>query len=231
MLNMNEYDYIYLNKQSAEFARILNMSDAVHNIRSLNKLGHFNDQGNILEFFLLDTLKTTFWMEIITQKWIQPGFFFPKIRMLLSNFKKCREVSPLYPDCVPIRVAQYASNPWICLNILENVWINCSAYAMALNMSDDLHVCQVFEDASGYKSAGFWIWHGCICKGYTEFQICLNMAKYASVMLEHAWICLNAPQYPWKCLKKLLLLLLLSLLSLLLLLLLLLSLLLLLLLL
>ena len=60
MLKMNEYAYIYLNKQSAEFARILNMSDAVHNIRSLNKLGHFNDQGNILEFFLLDTLKTTF---------------------------------------------------------------------------------------------------------------------------------------------------------------------------
>ena len=136
MLNMNEYDYIYLNKQSAEFARILNMSDAVHNIRSLNKLGHFNDQGNILEFFLLDTLKTTFWMEIITQKWIQPGFFFPKIRMLLSNFKKCREVSPLCPDCVPIRVAQYASKslnmskyPWKCLNKLfwlchgsEYVW-------------------------------------------------------------------------------------------------------------
>ena len=26
---------------------------------------------------------------------------------------------------------------------------------MALNMSDDLHVCPVFEDASGYKCAGF----------------------------------------------------------------------------
>ena len=49
---MNEYAYIYLNKQSAEFARILNMSDAVHNIRSLNKLGHFNNQGNILEILL-----------------------------------------------------------------------------------------------------------------------------------------------------------------------------------
>ena len=59
MLNMNEYAYIYLNIQSAEFARIQN-SDAVHNIRSLIKLGHFNKLGNILEFFLLDTLKTTF---------------------------------------------------------------------------------------------------------------------------------------------------------------------------
>ena len=37
-LNMIEYASIYLKKQSAEYARILNMSDAVHNKRSLNKL-------------------------------------------------------------------------------------------------------------------------------------------------------------------------------------------------
>ena len=37
---MIEYDGIYLkkNKQTAEYARILNVSDAVHNIRSLYKL-------------------------------------------------------------------------------------------------------------------------------------------------------------------------------------------------
>ena len=39
MLNMFKYDgYIYLNKQSSEYDRILNVSDAVRTIRSLYKL-------------------------------------------------------------------------------------------------------------------------------------------------------------------------------------------------
>ena len=38
LLNIIEYTYIYLKTQSAEYARILNMSDAVHNIRSMYKL-------------------------------------------------------------------------------------------------------------------------------------------------------------------------------------------------
>ena len=37
-LNMIEYAGIYLKKQSAEYARILSVSDAVHSIRSLYKL-------------------------------------------------------------------------------------------------------------------------------------------------------------------------------------------------
>ena len=37
-LNMIEYAGIYLKKQSSEYARILNVSDAVHNIRSLYEL-------------------------------------------------------------------------------------------------------------------------------------------------------------------------------------------------
>ena len=38
MLNMSEYTGIYLKKQSAEYVRILNVADAVHNIRVLYKL-------------------------------------------------------------------------------------------------------------------------------------------------------------------------------------------------
>ena len=38
MLNMLEYACIYLNKQSFEYARIPNVSDAVHSIRSPYKL-------------------------------------------------------------------------------------------------------------------------------------------------------------------------------------------------
>ena len=45
MLNMIEYADLYLEKQSAEYARIiLNVSDAVHSIRSLyNLLSRYRD--------------------------------------------------------------------------------------------------------------------------------------------------------------------------------------------
>ena len=134
-LNMIEYGGIYLKKQSAEYARILNVSDALHSIRSPYRLlssyrdretypehcqtfkmerfakrimpecrcatknfsgqrgggGLWNwgtsikilsktpqkraSQGNIFEFFLLDTLRA----------------FLSKIRTLFSIFKKGRE--------------------------------------------------------------------------------------------------------------------------------------------
>ena len=38
-------------------------------------------QGNILTFFLLDTLKTTFWMENLTQRWRQTGPIFQKAEL------------------------------------------------------------------------------------------------------------------------------------------------------
>ena len=57
----------------------------------------------------------------------------------------------------------------------------------------------------------FWNWHGYICKGYTEFRICLFTALYAWIMPEYAWIYLNVSQHtwtrpnkgdcPWICLK------------------------------
>ena len=67
LINLNMIEYAgYLKKQSAEYARILNVSDA-----GFVELGHFDKhfvkntkkeapQRNILEIFLLDTLKTTF---------------------------------------------------------------------------------------------------------------------------------------------------------------------------
>ena len=129
---MPQYTSLYLNKKSSEYAKILNVSDAVHSIRSLYKLlsrsrqtysehcqkfkierftktvmaecrhttRKFSGQGRtrgtrtlreILSktrkkgsagkyfvFFLLDTLKTTFQMENLTQTWTQSGLFFQK---------------------------------------------------------------------------------------------------------------------------------------------------------
>ena len=42
-----------------------------------------------------------------------------------------------------------------------------------------------------------WIWLGCICRGYPEFQICRAMAPYASIMPGYASIYLNVHQYGW----------------------------------
>ena len=41
-------------------------------------------------FFLLDTLKTTFWMENLTQRWIQSGTFFTKSGHFFLFSKKGR---------------------------------------------------------------------------------------------------------------------------------------------
>ena len=58
----------------------------------------------------------------------------------------------------------------------------------------------------------FWIWHRCICKGYTQFWICLRMIEYASIMPEYAIMSLtmreydlilqNVPEYAWKWLNE-----------------------------
>ena len=64
-LNMIEYAGIYLKKQSAQYARILNVSDTVvcgtMELRQRFRQKHQKKeapQAKVLEIFLLDTLKT-----------------------------------------------------------------------------------------------------------------------------------------------------------------------------
>ena len=65
-----------------------------------------------------------------------------------------------------------------------------------------LYVRQPFEDALGFNKPGFWIWHGCICKGYAEYQICLIMAPYALLPApEYASICLKMAELCWMSLN------------------------------
>ena len=46
MLLYLKYAYIYLNKHSSKYARILNVSDAVHSVRSLHKfISSYRDRG------------------------------------------------------------------------------------------------------------------------------------------------------------------------------------------
>ena len=61
MLNMVEYTDVYLKKQNAEYARIiLNVSDAVHSIRSLyNLLSSYQDRHiqNTVKYFRWSVLQ------------------------------------------------------------------------------------------------------------------------------------------------------------------------------
>ena len=153
-----------------------------------------------MEFFLLDTLKTTFWMENWTQRWKQWGPFFPKTGL------------PLHSGWIPVRVVKYASTS---LTIHKYPWkyLNKLFYARALNMLDYLTMFdRLLKMPWVLNAPGFWIWHGCY-KGYTEFWTWVNMAQYASIIPEYAlmshnvsencWILLNVPEYTSKCLSVL----------------------------
>ena len=163
-LNMIEYVGIYLKKQSDEYTRItLNVSDAVHSIRSLYNLLSIDQQhcqtfkmerftkrimpecsyasrifsgqerrrlwnlgtsinissktqekeapqGNILEFFFLGPLKTTFRMKNLTQWWAKSGPFFPKSGHFFRFSKKAGEASSLLLSCAPVSVASISIN-------------------------------------------------------------------------------------------------------------------------
>ena len=80
--------------------------------------------------------------------------------------------------------------PWKWLNKL--FWLcQGSEYACSSYMFDRL------LKMPPVLKAGFWIWHGCICKCYAVFWICLIMAQYASITPQYASICFNVPQYTW----------------------------------
>ena len=105
-------------------------------------------EGNIFHFFLLDTLKTTFWIETLIQWWAQSRPFFPKIRTLSSiclfkcytEFWICLNMSQnasimLEYALMYVNMAEYC---WMSLNLSTNTWVNCSDYATVLNMSHHL---------------------------------------------------------------------------------------------
>ena len=126
-----------------------------HGGRGFVELGHFNKHlskaqeketlhGNILEVFLLDTLKTTFSMANLTRRWTQSGSFFPKSGHFF-RFLKRQGKSPHSPlvSClwVWLNMHQYS---WICLNVFENIKANCSHHARALNMHEHLTCSKSF---------------------------------------------------------------------------------------
>ena len=114
---------------------------------------------------------------ILKQRWTQSGNFFPKSGHFFSISKKGQEAAPLRTICAPLSVAEYAS---IWLNMLKHLrkclnklfWLcQDSEYAWSSCMFDRL-----LKMPWVLNKLGFWIWHGCICKGYAEFRICLIIA-------------------------------------------------------
>ena len=137
-------------------------------------------------------------MENLIQWWTQSRRLIPNSGNSFRFSERTREGSPLLPNCVPVSVVEYASISlnmpkyrWKCLNKL--FWLcQGSKHAWWSYMFD-----RVLKMALLLNKPGLWIWHSCISKGYLEFQICLILAPYASIMPEYASLCLDMAEYCW----------------------------------
>ena len=105
-------------------------------------------QGKISELFLLGALKTTFWMEDITQEWTQLGSFFPKSRHFFRFSRKRRGgIRPPRPSCALVKtnLIQFVifnprKVPWSWIALYQNSFlISPGCYISWLNATlDDL---------------------------------------------------------------------------------------------
>ena len=125
-LNMIEYAGIYLKKQSAQYARILNVSDTVvcgtMELRQRFRQKHQKKRPRRQKFWrFFYTVNGRFNPEMDTIK-----AFLSKIKTLFLIFKKGRWGLPSPPpSCAPVNVTEYVSitlnmskYPWKCFNKL-----------------------------------------------------------------------------------------------------------------
>ena len=104
----------------------------------------------------------------------------------------------------PVPLPLFA-HPRVWINMHQYFWISPTILQNACIM---FRLCQGSECAwSSYMLnrllrmswvlivSEFWIWYCCICRGYIEFWIFLNMTQYALIMLEYDSVCLNIRQY------------------------------------
>ena len=151
-------------------------------------------------------------MENLTQNGHNQGLF-SKIRALYSIFMGMG--SPLFFSIVTLLWVwlKLHKNPWIYLDIPENVWINCFDYARALDMHDHLKYSTGFLRYLGllkYQGSEYGtVVYGRVTQNseYTWLwlhmpQCCLNTPQYVLISLnmpEHCWMSLNV----LKCLNEL----------------------------
>ena len=107
----------------------------------------------------------------------------PDYALIMSQYARICLNTPPPPSYVPVSVAKYAST---FLNIPQHLWKCLNKMFWFCQGSKHAWLSYMFDKLLKMPQPEFWIWHGCICKGYTEFQICLIMAPYTSVMPENA---------------------------------------------
>ena len=128
-------------------------------------------QVNIVELFLLDTLKLYFEWRIWNFQ-NQNTFF---------NFQNRQWKSPLSPLVAPLWVwRNMYQYPWKCLNKPFRI-CQGSEYAWSSDMFDRL-----LKKSWVLNMPWLRICHGCIWKDYVTFRICLIMAPYTSIIPEYA---------------------------------------------
>ena len=117
--------------------------------------------------------------------------FSPKSGCLFWFFKKgAGEAFLLALSCMPVSVAEYAS---ISLHLPKKPWkwLNKLFYARVLSSMFD----RLLKVPPVLNVPGFWIWHGCICKGYKEFCMSLNIPENVWInCCNYAWV-LNMPHH------------------------------------
>ena len=98
----------------------------------LGQGGRFVELGHLIkissEVFLLDTLKTTFWMENLTHWWTQSGPFFQKSRHFFRFSKRAGKAYAGFQICLIMApyasiMSEYPQYVLISLNMPEHGWI------------------------------------------------------------------------------------------------------------
>ena len=94
--------------------------------------------GKILELFLLDTLKTTFWMEDLAKGWTQLGPFFSKSGHFFRFSKKGRGGLPpdptaLHPPLAPPPSSAPDKISWKLTVLLVLNYLKMSQYSLNIN--------------------------------------------------------------------------------------------------
>ena len=129
---------------------------------------------------------------------MQSGPFFPNSGHFFRSLKRAGKTFPFVPNCASVSLAEYAL---ISLNVLKYLWKRLNKLLWLYQSSEYSWSSYMFNTllkmAPVLNKPGFWLWHGCICKSYAEFQMCLIMAPYVSIMLEYASVYLIMTDYCW----------------------------------
>ena len=120
-----------------------------------------------MEFFLLDTLKTIFWMEILTQRWTLSESFFLNQSTFHDFLKRTGEAYPFPPCCEPeswsikklfLKILQYSQKN-TCVRGFRTVILLKETSTQVFSCE----CCEIFKnifftEQLQVTTCGSWIW-------------------------------------------------------------------------